>query len=477
MNWQSVIGLEIHVQLATQSKIFSGADNKYGGDPNSKACEIDLGLPGVLPVLNKQAVRMAIKFGLALDAKINQISIFDRKNYFYPDLPKGYQISQFETPIVGAGEIRLDTENGKEIVVRITRAHLEEDAGKSVHDLYENETAIDLNRTGTPLLEIVSEPDLRSAADAANYFRKIHELVKCLKICDGDLSQGSMRCDANVSIRKSESDVLGERTEIKNINSFKYVEKAIDCEIQRQIDTLESGSRIVRETRLYDPLLNETRSMRSKEVSQDYRYFPDPDLLPLSISEVEIAEIREELPELPEAKKKRFMKELNLNAYDALALCKDIDLALYFEDVNKECDDPKKSANWVMGEVSARIKRDEREISDCPVSPKILGAIINRIRDETLSSKTAKILFESLWDSPGEPDSRIESLGLQQMGSSDDLDGLIKKVLDENPIQVLQLKNGKTKVLSFLVGQIMKETQGKANPQRVNELIKKSIVS
>jgi len=475
MTWLPVIGLEIHVQLSTQSKIFSGADNDYGGTPNSKACPIDLGLPGVLPVLNQNAVRMAIKFGLAIGAKINNTSIFDRKNYFYPDLPKGYQISQFETPIVGKGEIQIEGASGEKIKVRITRAHLEEDAGKSTHDLFDGETAIDLNRTGTPLLEIVSEPDLYSAQDAATYFKTIQELVKYLKICDGDLSKGSMRCDANVSVKRSQDTELGERTEIKNINSFKFVEQAINSEIQRQIETLEAGEKIVRETRLYDEVTNETRSMRSKEASQDYRYFPDPDLLPLHVSDALIETIKSELPELADAKKLRFINELQLDDYDASLISKEIDLATYFEEVVAHCGEPKLAANWIITDLYAKLNRDNLDIKDCLVTPQMLAQVILKIKDQTLSSKTAKTLFDSLWESPGEPSERIQKLGLQQIDDSSELSLIVDKVLNENPEQLEQLKNGKGKVLGYFVGLVMKETKGKANPQKVNELIHASL--
>ena len=472
MSWQPVIGLEIHAQLLTASKIFSAADNTYGGAPNSKACQVDLGLPGVLPVLNENAVKMAIKFGLAIGAKINQESIFDRKNYFYPDLPKGYQISQFEKPIVGEGKVTIDSDSGEKTSIRITRAHLEEDAGKSTHDMFETETAIDLNRTGTPLLEIVSEPDLHSAKDAATYFRTIQELVKYLKICDGDLSRGSMRCDANVSIKKSEATELGERTEIKNINSFRFVEQAINSEIQRQIEVLEAGGRIERETRLFDEVKNETRSMRSKEASQDYRYFPDPDLLPLRISDELISEIKAKLPELPDQKKERFIKDMKLDEYDAGLLCKDIDLASFFEAVVNQCGEPKMAANWLITELLAKINREEISVEYSPISPSMLGELITKIKDDTLSSKTAKTLFESLWNKPGDAIERIKSLGLEQIDDSNALEAIVNTVIKQNSDQVEQLKNGKTKVLGYLVGQIMKETSGKANPKKVNELIR-----
>jgi len=475
MNWEPVIGLEIHVQLATRSKIFSGASTEFGAPPNAQACAVDLGLPGVLPVLNQQAVAMAVKFGLAIGAQINLHSIFDRKNYFYPDLPKGYQISQFETPVVGSGEITLRMEDGSNRTVGITRAHLEEDAGKSVHDLFPGQTGIDLNRTGTPLLEIVSEPDMRTAAEAAAYFKQMHALVRYLRICDGNLSQGSMRCDANVSVRPRGQEEFGERTEIKNINSFRFVERAIIYEIQRHIDVLENGGVIERETRLYDPDKDETRSMRGKEMSADYRYFPDPDLLPLQFSQAFVDKIADDLPELPDARRKRYIEELALTPYDANWLSSDPDVAIYFDDVLHACGNAKQSANWVMSEVSAYVNKGDMTIAESPVKPQQLGQLIARLDDDTLSSKTAKTLFEALWSQGGEVDALIESLGLKQMSERGELEAIVDQILTDNPAQLEQLRSGKDKVLGFFVGQVMKQTQGKANPQQVNEIIRSKL--
>lgn len=475
MSWEAVIGLEIHVQLATESKIFSGAATKYGAAPNAQACAVDLGLPGVLPVLNETAVEMAVTFGLAVGAQIHLRSIFDRKNYFYPDLPKGYQISQFATPIVGQGEITLSMDNGDERVIGITRAHLEEDAGKSVHDLFPGQTGIDLNRTGTPLLEVVSEPDLRTAQEAAAYFRQMHNLVKYLGICDGNLAEGSMRCDANVSVRPTGQEEFGERTEIKNINSFRFVERAIELEIERQIDVLESGGSIARETRLFDADADATRSMRSKELSEDYRYFPDPDLLPLQISEDFVRRVRDNLPELPEARRQRYQTELGLSAYDAASLSNDIDKADYFDATLQICGNAKVTANWLNGELSAHLNQAELNIDASPVSPEQLGYLITRLDDDTLSSKTAKELFKALWtsaDANAEVDVLIAELGLKQMNDDGELAVIVKQVLEQNPDQVAELKAGKDKVLGFLVGQVMKATAGKANPKQVNELIR-----
>ena len=472
MNWEPVIGLELHVQLATKSKIFSGASTKFGAQPNAQACAVDLGLPGVLPVLNEQAVAMAVKFGLAIGAQINLHSIFDRKNYFYPDLPKGYQISQFETPVVGRGEIQLQMEDGSERTIGITRAHLEEDAGKSVHDLFPGKTGIDLNRTGTPLLEVVSEPDLRTAQEAATYFRQMHTLVRYLQICDGDLSQGSMRCDANVSVRPVGQEELGERTEIKNINSFRFVERAILYEIQRHIDVLEAGGTIERETRQYDADRDETRSMRGKELSADYRYFPDPDLLPLEFSQAFVDKIAADMPELPIARRERYQSELGLAANDAAWISRDPQIADYFDAVCAVCGNARQSANWLMGELSAHLNRDHVDIGASPVHADQLGTLIQRLDDNTLSSKTAKTLFEALWADGGEVDVLIESLGLKQMSDAGELQAIVDQVMADNPAQLEQLRGGKEKLLGFFVGQVMKLTQGKANPQQVNEMIR-----
>ena len=477
MSWEAVIGLEIHVQLATQSKIFSGASTTYGASPNAQACNIDLGLPGVLPVLNERAVELAVRFGLAIGAQINQYSIFDRKNYFYADLPKGYQISQFETPIVGEGTITITPENGRSRTIGITRAHLEEDAGKSVHDLYPGMTAVDLNRTGTPLLEIVSEPDMRSAQEASAYFRQIHTLARYIGICDGNLAEGSMRCDANVSVRPSGQAEFGERTEIKNINSFRFVEQAIEHEIARQIDVLDAGGKIDRETRLYDPDKDETRSMRSKELSNDYRYFPDPDLLPLSISEAFIERIRGELPELPDARQERYASTLGLSVADAVAISSDIDRADYFDACLAAGADAKQSANWMMGELSAYLNKHNVSISQSPIAPALLAQLIARIDDGTLSSKTAKTLFDALWgaEPAGNVDELIETLNLAQLSD----DGALTKIVDDliaaNPKQFDELRSGKEKMLGFFVGQVMKATQGKANPQQVNQIIRNKL--
>ena len=477
MSWEAVIGLEIHVQLATQSKIFSGASTTYGASPNAQACNIDLGLPGVLPVLNERAVELAVRFGLAIGAQINQYSIFDRKNYFYADLPKGYQISQFETPIVGEGTITITPENGRSRRIGITRAHLEEDAGKSVHDLYPGMTAVDLNRTGTPLLEIVSEPDMRSAQEASAYFRQIHTLARYIGICDGNLAEGSMRCDANVSVRPSGQAEFGERTEIKNINSFRFVEQAIEHEIARQIDVLEAGGKIERETRLYDPDKDETRSMRSKELSNDYRYFPDPDLLPLLISEAFIERIRGELPELPDARQERYASTLGLSVADAVAISSDIDRADYFDACLAAGADAKQSANWIMGELSAYLNKHNVSISQSPIAPALLAQLIARIDDGTLSSKTAKTLFDALWgaEPAGNVDELIETLNLAQLSD----DGALTKIGDDliaaNPKQFDELRSGKEKMLGFFVGQVMKATQGKANPQQVNQIIRNKL--
>ena len=474
MSWEAVIGLEIHVQLATQSKIFSGASTAYGASPNAQACNIDLGLPGVLPVLNERAVELAVRFGLAIGAQINQYSIFDRKNYFYADLPKGYQISQFETPIVGEGTITITPENSRSRTIGITRAHLEEDAGKSVHDLYPGMTAVDLNRTGTPLLEIVSEPDMRSAQEASAYFRQIHTLARYIGICDGNLAEGNMRCDANVSVRPSGQAEFGERTEIKNINSFRFVEQAIEHEIARQIDVLEAGGKIERETRLYDPDKDETRSMRSKELSNDYRYFPDPDLLPLSISEAFIERIRGELPELPDARQERYESTLGLSLADAVAISSDIDRADYFDACLAAGADAKQSANWMMGELSAYLNKHNVSISQSPIAPALLAQLIARIDDGTLSSKTAKTLFDALWSAEpaGNVDELIETLNLAQVSDDSALTKIVDDLIAANPKQFDELRSGKEKMLGFFVGQVMKATQGKANPQQVNQIIR-----
>jgi len=479
--WEAVIGLEVHIQLATTSKIFSGAATKFGADPNSQACPVDLGLPGVLPVLNVAAVRMAIMFGLAIGAEVHPYSVFDRKNYFYPDLPKGYQISQFAHPIVGHGVLTIQAEGGQPRTVNITRAHLEEDAGKSLHETYAGMTAIDLNRTGTPLLEVVSEPDLRSPAEASAYFKQLHSLVRHLKICDGNLAEGSMRCDVNVSVRPAGSTELGQRTEIKNLNSFRFVERASEYEIERQIDILESGGQIEQQTLLYDPERHETRAMRSKEYSDDYRYFPDPDLLPVRLTPEFIAAVQASMPELPAAKRLRFVTELGLNEYDANWLIQDPDVADYFETVAASAGDAKLAANWVMGELSATLNREELGIGASPVAPAQLGELIVRIKDDTISSKIAKTVFECLWSGEGgsgegQVDAIIDARGLRQMSDTSELEAIIAGIVADNPKQAEQFRAGKDKLLGFFVGQVMKATQGKANPKQVNELLRTALL-
>lgn len=470
MTWETVIGLEIHSQLSTKSKIFSGASTAFGAKPNTQACAVDLGYPGVLPVLNKEAVNMALSFGLAVNAKINQYSIFARKNYFYPDLPKGYQISQFELPIVGQGEIEIPLEDGQNKMVGITRAHLEEDAGKSIHDLYDDFTAIDLNRAGTPLLEIVSEPDMSSAKEAVTYAKKIHSLVQYIGICDGNMQEGSFRCDANVSIRKK-GDELGTRAELKNINSFKFLEKAINLEVERQIDILEDGGSIVQETRLYDAVKNETRSMRFKEEANDYRYFPDPDLLPVAINDELLSQIKKSLPELPTEKKIRFINDFGLSEYDAENLTAQKDIADYFESMIAKGADVKLSANWVMGDLSASLNRNQIKIQDSPISAIELYKLITKISDNTISGKIAKDVFKSMWEGKGSVEEIIENQGLKQMTDIDALEGIIDEVINNNTLQVQQFKDGNSKLLGFFVGQVMKATNGKANPKQVNKIL------
>ena len=470
MAWETVIGLEIHSQLRTKSKIFSGASTAFGAKPNTQACAVDLGYPGVLPVLNKEAVNMALSFGLAINAKINQHSIFARKNYFYPDLPKGYQISQFEMPIVGQGEIEIPLDDGQNKMVGITRAHLEEDAGKSIHDLYDDFTAIDLNRAGTPLLEIVSVPDMRSAKEAVAYAKKIHALVQYIGICDGNMQEGSFRCDANVSIRKK-GDELGTRAELKNINSFKFLEKAINLEVERQIDILEDRGSIVQETRLYDSDKNETRSMRSKEEANDYRYFPDPDLLPVLIDDELLVQIKNSLPELPTEKKIRFIDDFGLSEYDAENLTAQKDIADYFESMIAKDADVKLSANWVMGDLSASLNKNQIEIQDSPISAIELYELITKISDNTISGKIAKDVFKSMWEGKGSVEEIIENQGLKQMTDIDALEGIINEVVNNNTLQVQQFKDGNSKLLGFFVGQVMKATNGKANPKQVNKIL------
>lgn len=475
MQWETVIGLEIHAQLATKSKIFSGASTAFGAAPNTQACNVDLGMPGVLPVLNRQVVKMAVTFGCAIGAELGHRSVFARKNYFYPDLPKGYQISQFELPIVGPGQVEILLEGSEPKIVGVTRAHLEEDAGKSLHEDFHGKTGVDLNRAGTPLLEIVSEPDMRSAKEAVAYARKIHQIVQYLGICDGNMQEGSFRCDANVSVRLLGDEVLGTRAELKNINSFRFLERAINFEVERQIDLIESGGKVVQETRLYDADKDETRSMRSKEEANDYRYFPDPDLLPVELDEPFIAAIMADLPELPDAKRGRFCSDYGLSAYDAAALTASKALADYYETV-AVAGDAKLAANWVMGELSGALNRDGLEIDQSPVKAEQLGGMLSRISDNTISGKIAKEVFEAMWSGEGSADEIIEAKGLRQITDSSAIESIVDEVLAANSQQVENYRQAdekkRPKMLGFFVGQVMKASKGKANPQQVNQLLR-----
>ena len=474
--WEPVIGLEIHMQIATVSKIFSGAPTAYGAEPNTQASLIDLGYPGVLPVLNAEVVRMACQFGLAVNAAIAPRSVFARKNYFYPDLPKGYQISQYELPIVSRGELRIFDEEGREKIIGITRAHLEEDAGKSLHAGRDEFTRIDLNRAGTPLLEIVSDPDLRSAKEAVTYMRKVHTLVRYLGISDGNMQEGSFRCDANVSIRPRGQETLGTRTELKNLNSFRFVEKAINYEIERQKEVLEDGGSVVQETRLYDSDLDETRPMRSKEEANDYRYFPDPDLLPVVIDEAFIRSVRETLPELPDAKRQRFVAQYELRQGDAEILTMSRALADYFEAAASKSD-PKLAANWILGDLAAALNRDGLDIEHCRLNPDRLAGLLNRLADNTISGKIAKDVFEAMWAGEGSADEIIEARGLRQITDSLAIEAAVDAVIAAHPEQSAEYRAGKDKVLGFLVGQVMKNTNGKANPAEVNRILKRRLKS
>jgi aspartyl-tRNA(Asn)/glutamyl-tRNA(Gln) amidotransferase subunit B len=473
-DWEVVIGLEIHAQLATRSKIFSGAATAYGAPPNTQASLVDLAYPGVLPVLNAEAVRMAVKFGLAIGATVATKSIFARKNYFYPDLPKGYQISQYEFPIVSSGSLTVMLDDGTTKTVGVTRAHLEEDAGKSLHEGLANASGIDLNRAGTPLLEIVSEPDMRSAKEAVAYMKKIHTLVRYLEICDGNMQEGSFRCDANVSVRPRGQTKFGTRAEIKNLNSFRFVEKAIHYEVARQVELIESGGKVVQETRLYDSDKDETRSMRSKEEANDYRYFPDPDLLPVQIDATFIGAVRASLPELPDEKAARFTRELGLSHYDAGVLSASRELGAYFEAVvaNLGTGHAKLAANWVMGELSSALNRDNLEITASRVSPAQICDLLTRIVDATISGKIAKEVFEALWSGDGPVDTIIEARGLKQITDSGAIEGVIDAVMAANPKQLADYRAGKDKLFGFFVGQVMKATEGKANPAQLNDLLK-----
>ena len=469
-NWESVIGLEVHVQLSTVSKIFSNAPTKFGQEQNSQASLVDLGLPGVLPVLNKKTIEMAIKFGCAINAEISSKAVFARKNYFYPDLPKGYQISQLDDPIVGKGKITIEIDD-KEKMIGITRAHLEEDAGKSLHDKFENFSAIDLNRAGTPLLEIVSEPDLRSAKEAVAYLKKIHSIITFLEISDGDMSQGSMRCDANVSIRKFGQKELGNRTELKNINSFRFVEKAINHEIARQIEIIENGGSIEQETRLYDANRNETRSMRSKEHANDYRYFPDPDLIPIKISENKINDIKNSLPELPEQKINRFVKDYKISDYESKNLNSSKELSQFFESVAKKVSSPELAAKWILGDLMAILNRENCSIKNSKISSENMVDLINKIEKGLLSGPGAKKVIELSWSSDESVENLMKNEGLDEIKSEKEIIEIIEKIINDNSKQYEQYLNGKEKLFGFFVGQVMKETKGSADPKEVNKLL------
>ncbi len=473
--WETVIGLEVHAQLQTKSKLFSGSSIAFGAEPNTQASEVDLALPGTLPVMNMEAARMGIKLGLALGAKLNLHNSFDRKNYFYPDLPKGYQTSQLDLPIVGEGSLTISI-NGEEKVIGVTRAHLEEDAGKSLHEDFQGMTGIDLNRAGTPLLEIVSEPDMRSAQEAVAYLRKLHSLVRYIGICDGNMQEGSFRCDANVSVRPKGQKELGTRTELKNINSFRFVERAIEYEVERQIDILEDGGSIIQETRLYDSDEHETRSMRSKEEAHDYRYFPCPDLPPMHLDQALVEEVRATLPELPEAKKARFIAEFKLSEDDAAVLTQDRETADYFETVtNNSKGETKITANWIIGELFAHLNKDNLSISESPINASKFTDLMNRITDNTLSGKTAKQVFAELWSSDKAVDAIIDEKGLKQITDTGAIEAIVDEVIANCSEQVQQFKDGNDKVIGFLVGQVMQKSKGKANPQMANELLKSKL--
>lgn len=479
--WQPVIGLEVHVQLATRSKIFSGAPTHFGAEPNTQACAVDLGLPGVLPTLNEEAVRMALLFGLAVEAEIPERSIFARKNYFYPDLPKGYQISQYESPIVGPGSLKIHTSQGTRDV-RITRAHLEEDAGKSLHEDFHGQSGIDLNRAGMPLLEIVSEPELYSAEEAVAYLKALHALVTYLEICDGNMAEGSMRCDVNISLKRADSDTLGTRAEIKNVNSFRFVEKAIQYEIDRQSAELDAGRKIVQETRLYDADKDETRSMRGKEEANDYRYFPEPDLLPVDVSQQWLADIKTNMPELPDTRRSRFIETLSLSAYDASLLTDSKLIADYFEQALAQTPDtPKLLCNWITSELLGLLNKEQKPFTDCPISANHLGKLVARIQDKTLSTKTAKEVFSHLWQSDEDPDVIIEREDLTQNTDTQFINDLVAEVIENNAGQVQQYLAAEApkqkKLIGFFVGQVMKKSQGKANPQQVNAALAQALAN
>ncbi|MFG6666780.1 Asp-tRNA(Asn)/Glu-tRNA(Gln) amidotransferase subunit GatB [Halomonas sp. HNIBRBA4712] len=480
MQWETVIGLEVHVQLATRSKIFSGASTAFGSEPNTQASAVDLGLPGSLPVLNEQAVAMAVQFGLAVHAGIPEVSVFDRKNYFYPDLPKGYQTSQMYHPIVGAGEVEITLDDDVTKRIRIHHAHLEEDAGKSLHEDFQGMTGIDLNRAGTPLLEIVSEPDMRSAKEAAAYLKAIHSIVTYLGISDGNMAEGSMRCDVNVSVRPKGQEAFGTRAEIKNVNSFRFVERAIAFEVERQIELIEDGGEVVQETRLFDPERDETRSMRTKEEANDYRYFPCPDLLPVVLDQAYLDHLKGQLPELPADKRARFQNELGLSAYDANVLSASREMAEFFEEVHKVCGDAKQAANWVQGEFAGALNRENLSIPQSPISAQQLGGLVARVVDGTINGKAAKEVFQALWNGQGrDADEVIEAKGLKQVTDTGAIEAMIDQVIAESPAQVAQYRDAEPdkrgKMIGYFVGQVMKASRGTANPQQVNGLLKEKL--
>lgn len=477
MTWETIIGLEVHVQLSTQTKIFSGASTAFGAEPNTQACAIDLGLPGVLPVLNKEVVKKAVTFGLAINAQITNRSVFARKNYFYPDLPKGYQISQHDLPIVGKGSLTIQLDDGTEKTIGITRAHLEEDAGKSLHEGLPNVSGVDLNRAGTPLLEIVSEPEMRNAKEAVAYLKTLHRLVRYLEISDGNMQEGSFRCDVNISLRKKGTEKFGTRAELKNLNSFRFVERAIEYEIDRQANILDNGGTIIQETRSYDPNEDVTRSLRSKENAPDYRYFPDPDLLPVELTPEFLQSVRDELPELPWDKCERLKKEYGLNEYDAAFIANHKPVAHYFEETLKYCNDtkPKIVANWIAGDLSAWLNKHDCRIQDSRVSAKQLGELLARITDNTISNNIAKQVFEAMWAGEGSADEIIEKKGLKQITDTSAIEAMIDEVIAGSPAQLAEYRAGKDKLFGYFVGQVMKVTKGKANPQQVNDLLKEKL--
>ena len=477
MEWETVIGLEVHTQLATDSKIFSGAATVYGADPNTQACNVDLAFPGVLPVLNKEAVALAIRFGLSVGGDICKHSVFARKNYFYPDLPKGYQISQFDLPIVAGGHLDVYVDENTKKRIGITRAHLEEDAGKSLHEGLPGTSGIDLNRAGTPLLEIVSEPDMRSAAEALAYLKTLHQLVRYIGISDGNMQEGSFRCDVNVSVRPKGQKEFGTRAEIKNINSFRFVDKAIAFEVERQINLIENGGTVVQETRLYDSVKDVTKSMRSKEEAHDYRYFPDPDLLPCEVKQEWIDEIQKALPELPWIKRDRLMEDYGLSFYDATLISSNFDTAHYFEEALKHCGDakPKIVANWIGGDLAAALNKNNADITESPVDAENLGLLVKRIADKTISNNIAKQVFEAIWIGEGNADEIIEKRGLKQITDTGAIETVIDEVIANNPTQLEQYRAGKDKLLAYFVGQVMKATKGKANPGQLNEILLKKL--